>query len=694
MIEARIKKHPILSEDKTPVSIHFTFNTQKLKAKSGEMISSALFAHGIHIFGHHAKDNSPQGMFCANGQCSQCLVLADGVPVKSCITPVEEGMDVRSMDGLPALLKDDDTVKKGGKTPVVDTSVLIIGGGPAGMSAALELGEMGVHCIICDDKTELGGKLILQTHNFFGSTRDCFAGTRGMDIGDNLASLAENDKNIDIWINSPVVGVFADGFVGIVKNGIYTLVKPERLLVTAGAREKTLAFPGCDLPGVYGAGAFQTLVNRDLIKPTDKLFIVGGGNVGLIGAYHALQAGIDVIGIVEALPECGGYKVHLDKIKRLGIPIYTSYTVLRVEGSDHLERVIICRIDSKFQPIRGTEEVFEADTLLIAVGLTPVDELKKQAETFGLTTYAAGDADVIAEASAAMFSGRITARQMLIDMGYDVEIPPEWQEMVDILRSRPGPVKKTYSFPKDKDVYPVIRCVQEIPCNPCTEACVLQSIKIKESSMMGRPQFEGDCLGCCRCVSICPGLAITLVDKGYDKTKKTARVIIPWELPDGAIKLGQKVTTTGMEGEIIGKGNVIAIKESEWQDRRRLVSLEVPYSEVDLVAGIRLKKPQKKKTKSKTIKTPSDEEVVICRCERVTKKEIVDYIKKTGIRDINAVKAALRIGMGPCGGKTCTELVIRIFRELGIDVKDVEPPVDRPFTQEVPLNAFLKEEET
>ena len=212
--------------------------------------------------------------------------------------------------------------------------------------------------------------------------------------------------------------------------------------------------------------------------------------------------------------------------------------------------------------------------------------------------------------------------------------------------------------------------------------------------MMGRPQFEGDCLGCCRCVSICPGLAVTLVDKGYDKAKKTARVIIPWELPDGAIKLGQKVTTTGMEGEVIGKGNVIAIKESEWQDRRRLVSLEVPYKEVDLVAGIRLKKPQKKKTKSKTIKTPSDEEVVICRCERVNKKEIVDYIKKTGTRDINAVKAALRVGMGPCGGKTCTELVIRIFRELGIDIKDVEPPVDRPFTQEVPLNAFLKEEET
>ena len=197
MIEARIQKHPILSDDKTPESTHFTFNNQMIKAKPGEMISSALFAHGIHIFGHHAKDNSPQGMFCANGQCSQCLVIANGIPVKSCITPVEEGMEVRSMDGLSALLKDDNVVKKGGETPVVDTQVLIIGGGPAGMSAAIELGKMGIHCIICDDKQELGGKLSLQTHNFFGSIRDCFAGTRGIDIGDDLASHTENDKNLD-----------------------------------------------------------------------------------------------------------------------------------------------------------------------------------------------------------------------------------------------------------------------------------------------------------------------------------------------------------------------------------------------------------------------------------------------------------------------------------------------------------------
>jgi len=671
MINYRIKNHPVLSIDKKLDDITFTFNGKKISAKTGEMISSALFANGIHVFGHHHKDNSPQGIYCANGQCSQCLVLADGIPVKSCIVPVEENMDVRSLDGLPELLKDDEIVKKGKKTPIIKIRVLIIGGGPAGLSAAIELGIMDVKCIICEDKQDLGGKLGLQTHNFFGSIRDCFAGSRGMDIGFNLKSIAKKDENLDIWIDSPVVGVFVDGLVGVLKNGRYVLVKPDVILIATGAREKTLAFSGCDLPGVYGAG----------------------GNVGLIAAYHALQAGIDVIGIVEALPECGGYNVHLDKIKRMGIPIYTSHTVLKAIGKNHLEKVVITRIDDKFKPIEGTEKFFEADTLLIAVGLSPVDELKKQAEGFGLKTYAAGDADIIAEASAAMFSGKIIAREILIDMGFDVEIPPEWKELVEILRSRPGPTKKTNPIiPKDKEVYTVMHCIQEIPCNPCTETCVLQSIKIKDSSIMGIPSFEGECLGCGRCVSLCPGLAITLVDKRYDYSKKTARIMIPWEMPKDSIKINQIVSTTDIDGNIIGEGKVIAIKTSEWQNKRQLISVEIPYKDTDKVVNIRIKKTVKSEI-PKTDEIFLDEDIIICRCERVTKREIVEYIKNTGTKDFNAVKAALRVGMGACGGKTCTELIMRIFRELGIDVKDVETNVERPFTQEVPLKAFLNEGE-
>lgn len=715
-------EHPVLVQEDDRGIIRFTFNGEEVKAREGEMIATALFANGTHVFGHHHRDGGAQGIFCANGQCAQCLVLADGVPVKSCVVPAESGMDVRSMEGLPELLADDAVMDIGGSVPFVSTQVLIVGGGPAGLTAAIELGTKGVECIICDDKHELGGKLGLQTHNFFGSVRDCFAGTRGMDIGTDLAAAVTGLPTVDVWLNSPVVGVFAENVAGVVRDGRYVLVRPERLLITAGAREKVLDFPGCDLPGVYGGGAFQTLVNRDRVRAAERLFIVGGGNVGLIAAYHALQAGIDVVGLVEALPHCGGYKVHLDKILRLGVPVYTSHTVLRAEpmgdedvkvifdvnndasgsggdeGGDELARIVITQIDDRFQPIEGTEREFEVDTLLIAVGLSPVDELTKAAQSSGiqmssagdakrLPVYAAGDADEIAEASAAMFSGRIAGREILADMGHDVEVPPEWNEMLEILRSKAGDDEGFRAPPKGLEVYPVIRCPQEIPCDPCTEACVKQSIMIREATMKGRPLFEGGCLGCTNCVAVCPGLAITLVDKRYDPSGENALVVIPWELPEGTIVPGQEVVTSGPEGEVIGRGKVIALKGSDWQDRRSLMSIEVPSIEANKVAGIRIREPKDGRPIGQ-VHAHEDDEIVVCRCERVTRAEIVEYIERTGVTDFNAIKAGLRVGMGPCGGKTCNASVERLLRGITGEA-DIEPHVERPFAQEVPLSAFL-----
>ncbi|MGD9225473.1 MAG: (2Fe-2S)-binding protein, partial [Desulfobacterales bacterium] len=92
----RITRHPIL-EIPEKKEVPFTWNGKQLTGYEGEMISSALLANGIHIFGHHPRDNSPQGMFCANGQCSQCLVIADDRPVKSCMTPLAEAMIVESV---------------------------------------------------------------------------------------------------------------------------------------------------------------------------------------------------------------------------------------------------------------------------------------------------------------------------------------------------------------------------------------------------------------------------------------------------------------------------------------------------------------------------------------------------------------------------------------------------------------------
>jgi len=474
MSEWRIKKHPILSIPKKK-TIGFYWNKRRLEAYDGEVISSALFANGIRVFGHHPKDRSAQGIFCANGQCAQCMVMANGIPVKACMTKVEENMVTESVEGLPRLpeAREDCHVTA---IEEVETDVLIIGGGPAGLSAALELGERGIDTLIVDDKDRVGGKLVLQTHKFLGSIEDCYAGTRGIDIAKILEENIQGYPCIKVWLNSTVMYVFSDKKVGIVTNNRqYRIVNPKVVLNAAGARERSLIFPGNVLPGVYGAGAFQTLVNRDLVKPAKRLFIVGGWNVGLIAAYHALQAGIDVVGVVEALPQCSGYQVHANKIKRLGVPIYTSHTIVSANGDEHVESITVCEIDEDFKGIPGTERTYACDTVLIAVGLSPVNESFKEAKQAGVKVFAAGDAKEIAEASSAMFNGRIAGLEIAQELGAEESvIPTDWYQKAEILKSPLGQLRSRtmirspielsplYSTAHRKfPAIPVCRCVQK-----------------------------------------------------------------------------------------------------------------------------------------------------------------------------------------------------------------------------------------
>ena len=635
----RVSLHPVLEVPQRR-EISFLWEGKPIRALEGDMISSALIAAGIECFGHHSKDGAPQGLFCANGQCSHCLVVADGLPVKACMTPARKGINVEPVNGLPTLPEDDrpaPTVD----VPEVSVDVLVAGAGPAGLNAALELGNYGVSVIVCDDKSEIGGKLTLQTHNFFGSVRECQAGTRGINIAKKLAKELEQFRNIQVWLNSPVVGVFADGKFGVVHNGRYQLVRPKQFLSATGAREKALAFQGHDLPGVFGAGAFQTLVNRDLVKPSTRVFIVGGGNVGLIAAYHALQAGIRVVGLVEAMPYVGGYKVHLDKIKRLGVPVFTSHSVVKASGVGRVEEVVIAKVDEKFRPIPGTERIFRVDTVLIAVGLNSVNELAQEARQMGIETYEAGDAELIAEASAAMFSGKVTARRMLAASGKDVGVPEHWSEMLKVLRGKAGPIHE-FKEPENETakVFPVIRCVQEIPCNPCVEACPKGWVRLESESIMSLPRWDTDCVGCLKCAVVCPGLAITVVDRRFDPTGKNAQVWLPWELDNDTVSVGREVSLTGFDGGQVGVGIVRHVRSLKWMDKRRMVQVEVDSKLATKVAGIRIQVPEEGLPTSLEYAAGA-EDIMVCLCERVRRKEITRLVRM-GLRYLNALKAPTR----------------------------------------------------
>lgn len=680
----RIRTHPILPVPERP-DIRFYWNKCPLTAKPNEMISSALIANGIHTFGRHHRDGTGQGIFCANGQCSKCLVIANGVPVKSCMTAVRENMIVESVDGLPELppVKDLPNLKD---IEEVETDVLVIGGGPAGTSAAIELGQKGIRTLIVDDKNELGGKLVLQTHKFFGSVEDSHAGTRGNQIGRLLATAVNDNPHIDVWLNSTALFVFKDKKVGVLKEGVYKLVRPRFILNAAGAREKFLSFSGNSRVGNYGAGAFQTLANRDLVRPSEKLFIVGGGNVGLIAGYHALQAGIGVVGLAEALPECGGYKVHADKLKRLGVPVYTSHTILSANGEGKVESVTIAEVDRAFQPISGTEKTFACDTILIAVGLNSIDEFTREAETAGIPVLAAGDALEIAEASSAMFNGRIAGLRIASALGTDAaEIPESWHAKAEILKSHPG---KTHvqEFPEsESDVMPIMHCLQEIPCNPCTTVCPSESIRIVGDPLMGLPVYtggEGSCSGCLKCVTICPGLAITLAD--FRRDRDFPEVTVPYEAFNVPVQKGDRVKAVDINGDLLAEMEVTAVLDNK-KSKTQLIRIRAPKQLAKRVVSFRIQEDAVTQAMPEVVVPAVEaEDAKLCLCERVTVAEVRELIRR-GMTDINQIKAVTRAGMGACGSKTCETIIKSVFRQEGIPLQQVTVNTRRPVFVEVPL---------
>lgn len=261
---------------------------------------------------------------------------------------------------------------------MIKREVVVIGGGPSGMAAAIEAARRGVKVLVIDENQTAGGQLFKQIHKFFGSSAHR-AGVRGIDIGTEMLNEA-NQLGVEIWLNSVATGIFPDKIVAIEigtddDTKKVVTVQADKLVIGCGASENMVRFNGWTLPGVMGAGAAQTMINVNRVLPGKKVLMIGSGNVGLIVSYQLMQAGADVVALVEASPKIGGYVVHASKITRAGVPIYTRHTVLEARGTGRVEEATICAVDDKWQPISGTEKTFEVDTIAIAAGLKPLAEL-------------------------------------------------------------------------------------------------------------------------------------------------------------------------------------------------------------------------------------------------------------------------------------------------------------------------------
>lgn len=317
------------------------------------------------------------------------------------------------------------------------TELVIIGAGPAGICAALEAASHGVKTALVDRGEDLGGQLIKQTHKFFGWHKKS-AGTRGILIAKKLSEELLGNESITLLHSTEALGYYDDGTLLVETPQGIDRVLGDRLIVATGASERMLLFPGNDLPGVYGAGAVQTLMNVHGVRPGDSVLMIGSGNIGLIVSYQLLQAGVRVAAVVEAMPAIGGYAVHASKIRRLGVPIMTRHTIKEAYGKEQVEGAVIWELDDYWNGIPGTEKDLKVDVVCLATGLTPLAELLWQCgaemayiselggfvplhdesmETTKKGVFVAGDVAGIEEASTAMAAGRMAGLSAARSLG-------------------------------------------------------------------------------------------------------------------------------------------------------------------------------------------------------------------------------------------------------------------------------------
>ena len=507
--------------------------------------------------------------------------------------------------------------------------LIIVGAGPSGLSAGIEAAKRGLRVVIFDENEKPGGQLFKQIHKFFGS-KEHRAKVRGFVIGQQLLDEAA-EAGVEVVLNATVIGLYQDKEVVVKRGDEIEHFKGNAVIIATGAAENMVTFPGWTLPGVIGAGAAQTMMNLHGVLPGKRVLMLGSGNVGLVVSFQLEQCGCEVVALVDAAPRVGGYGVHAAKVARTGVPFYLSHTIVKAEGEECVTGVTIAEVDSKFQFIPGTEKHFDVDTICLAVGLSPMSQLLKMAgckmednpkrggqvpicDEYGRTSlpgvFVAGDVSGIEEASSAMIEGRMAGIVAAEYLGYieKEELDTELVSLDDALdglrqgmfapMNRGKAIEKTeegidisqnlllHGYVSDDEierypgvthkvgVHPVMECTQNIPCNPCQDACKKGCISIGSNITSLPIVVDGsECINCGMCVASCSGQAIFLVDE--DCGDGTATVTLPYEflpLPEA----GTKGKGLGRDGKAICDAEVVAVKSNKAFDKTNLLTIRVP----------------------------------------------------------------------------------------------------------------------